>query len=741
MRDVKLLTAALFRPSGSLSGNESPSVYRGENMILRGGLDGLPYFENFTGNKDLGENYDLDALQSDGVTPNYKLTGTITFIAGSPTIAGAGTDFIAELHYGQKIFSGTEVFVVKEVLSPTNAKAFRAPATTAAAQTAYRMPELFDLNRKRGVQLTGNAIEIEKGHIISVGSGELYVNGAVLPGTSLVASNQPQAAIYRANTFDYVVRPLGFDNTPPKPEINMTGGGTKGMTDGNKFSFMVSYWAGTPEGTGGFSNPCDVIKLDGASAPLQINIAGSKTRFEFDFTASLAGIPSNAQGFVIYSSLSGKKTVTTGGTTTITNPNETNYENGPWYRVQKVKLTDLDGANKIIIEFLDSDVYELVTGNNFPPPNCEFVAKVEGRPMYISAYGKRRAGGKDDGDNPGPVALLSKSGNADGVPPEWYASLKDIIIGWFEGVGRWFLMTPSSLDFVVPTGLVGSSIQGGSNLEIPLLARPYWQTGAANRYSITLVDDTLYGVSGSKFFRSIGNGDENVQKYDFGKTVEDITRSWNAGHVHTIEDKKNSQVLFIHSGAYKNNAGFWVSEILPFSLRNAWMPKIILSDIAQDMIISGVANINERVEFLAGGRKAGGGFEVRTYQFDEKTDGGVPIPYYLLWQISDDGLENRSKAVHSIRLDARVTQFYVQLHGCRPGGEIVVSDMENGTNALSSNITFPDSAEVKRYLPKKLRYKNLAKYTIRAAGVWSGSGAPDRLEEIALEVSAHGRPR
>jgi hypothetical protein len=736
MTATKTLTASLFRPTSSLTGGEAPSIFRGENLVLRGASGGIPYFEVFGGNKDLAENYNLNAAA-------FKLTGTIDYTAGNQVVTGTGTAFISELHIGQMILSGTEVFVVQEITDNTHFVSFRAPSGSAAAQVGRRLPQLFQINGKRGVMLTGNAIQFEKGHIIAVGSGELHINGATLPGSSLTATNKPKIALYRATTADYEIRALGFANTPPKPVVNAVAGGTKKMADG-KNSFMIAYWSALPDGTDGYSNPCEVVKLDGAAAPLAISTADGKTRYEFDFTTSLVGMPSNATGFVVFGSLSGKKSVSTsGGTATTTSPNETNYENGSWFRTHKIKVSDLV-ANKAFIEYLDSDVFEEVTGNNDAPPACEFVAKIEGKPMYISCYGRSRVGGDAEGSNPGQACVVSKYGNPDGAPTEWAASISHDIIGWFEGVGRWFLMTASTLDFIVSTGLLGQSFSGTQQLELPIISRPYWKTGASNRYSVILVDDTLYGFSGNKLFKSVGNGDENVQKYEFGSPVEDITRLWNGGFVLTAHDAKNNNVCFIYSAAYKNAQGYWVSLILPYSLfRDAWLPLIVLSSPTRDMIVSGAANINERMEFLAGGRVSGGTFQTSTFRFDE-TDTVNPLtsmPYYLLWQPSDDGEESKSKQIHSIRPVGKFTSMKIQIHGARPGEPLIVANMEAGANSISGDIAFPDTDEITRGLVGKMAYKNLAMYAIRLSGNWDGAGMKDRIDEIAVEVSTHGRAR
>lgn len=828
---TKSLAAELFRPSTSVAGGEAPTVIRGQNILLRG-PQGNQYFEVHPGDKDLNENYNLFTM---------AVTGTIAYTSGSNAVTGSGTSFKSELHIGQQILTTTgEIFAVKEVLTDTSFTAYNLATTTSSGKTAYRLPQLFEIDRKRGVLLTGNALEFRLGHKVAVGSGVLYINGSAL-SSSLTAKKTPQAAIYRPAQNDYVIRDMGFAGVPPQPVITIVTGGTKGLIVGNKYSFMISYWAGTPEGTDGFSNPCQVIKKDGASA--DIAITATTDRFEFDFTTSLVGMPTHAKGFIVWGSQAGKtvKAIeSVGGNITTTSPNETLFQNGPWYKVAKVLVAsqtfavgdvntgsdtvtltnhpfstgdqvflsssttalsitgigtpvtsttpafiikidantvkfattkanalagtaaDITGAgagthtvgyltstDKYYIEYLDEEVGEQVTGDNYPPTDCEFLVKVENRPTLVSCYGKRTST-SPAGSNPGPLVSMSKFSNPDGFPPEWTAGGQHNIIGAFEGVGRVFLMTPASLDFIVPTGLLGQAASGTLDAELPLIWRPYWKSGAANRYSIIIDDDTLYGRSGGKFIRSIGNGDENVRKYDFGAVVEDVTRDWVDGLTFVVRNPKEGQICFVRSAAYKNSYGYWVSEIWPFSVwADAWLPKIVLSQATQDQIICGVATVDEQFEYLMGGRDesfAPGDFAMKTYQFGAGQGYGN-VPWYIAWQPSDDGVENRSKRIRSITAVGRLTSPVVQIHGAVPGGSISLANLENGNGSetgayYSGDIALSTTMDITRYLQNNLRVSNLSEYAVRIGGTWDASNTKrDRLEELLINVETHGRIR
>lgn len=821
---TKSLAEGLFRPTTSVKGDEAPSVIRGQNVLLRG-PQGNQYFEVHIGDKDLSEDFNLATLG--------PVTGTLATTANSATVSGSGTLFRTELHIGQTILSTTgEVLSVREVLSDTSFVAYNNALATASGLTFYRMPQLSESNRKRVVQLTGNTIELRLGHRVSIGSGLVYINGV---SSGLTATSKLQAAIYRAAQDDFVNRVMGYAGIPPQPTVNVVAGGTKGMTADYYHSFLFSYWSGYPEGTDGHSRACDVIKLDGASAAIKMIANG---QFEIDFTASLVGLPANAKGFIVWKSQEGKAVkAISGGTVTTTSPNDTLYNNGPWFRAAKVKyasqtfavadvntgtdritLTNhpfetgdivylssggtaisltalgspitattkayvikIDGntiqiassranalnavpdditaagagthtigtlttANKYYFDCLDEELNEEYDGADFAPPDGEFICKIEERPAIISCYGKRSVA-SSGGSNPGPLVSLSKFANPDGFPSEWVAGGQHNIIGFIEGVGRVFLMTPASLDFVTSTGLIGQAASGSLDTELPIIWRPYWKSGAANRYSVILDDDTLYGRSGGKFIRSIGNGDENTRKYDFGAVVEDVTRDWNDGFAFAARNPRDGQICFVRSAARKNVNGYWESEIWPFSVwADAWLPKIVLTSTTRDMIVSGVATVDEKFEYLCGGRVSGGTYQVKTYRFGEGVGSGT-IPWYIVWQPSHDGEEQMSKRLHSITAHGRLTSPVAQIHGAKPGGSFSFANIENGNGAdtsayFSGNINLGTSTGIQRYLQQQMRISNLANYALRLSGTWDATNANrDRLEEVVLEVSTHGRAR
>jgi hypothetical protein len=162
--------------------------------------------------------------------PTSALTGTLAITSGSKTVTGTGTAFTTELHLGQFVlFVSTGVsylLVVDSITDNTHFIATKTQTASLSGKTGYRLPILFELNKKRGSLIRGNAIEFDKGTILAIGDGTLRLNSVVLPGTSLSLSNRkPKLAIYDSATGNYSVYSLGM-TTPAVPTITSVAGGT-----------------------------------------------------------------------------------------------------------------------------------------------------------------------------------------------------------------------------------------------------------------------------------------------------------------------------------------------------------------------------------------------------------------------------------------------------------------------------------------------------------------------------------
>lgn len=570
MADILKLGGSAFHPSAANTGNEQATVLRGRNMLMRGS-NGSHYFECYGGHKNLNEQL-----------PLLGMDGTISYTNGSLEVEGSGTAFKEHLRFGQKIFTGDplQVLVVDRVISDTELIIQRAPDATATGQEWALPPHLFESRNQRGTMNWGNALKFDRGNILAVGQGQLRFNGQPLPGEPLWATRRLQIALWNPTTQDYDVGQMGFDVAPPNNILVVAvAGGTRNMSIGRR-SFRFA-WANSKTGYG-FSNPSEVIKLDAFNNPLAIT--ATNQRFQFDFTAALPSRPTNADAIIIYQSL-------------FSDPaqSDTQAAEGSWYVAKTVLVADLEAGDITYVDVLDGELGTEVTFDNDVPPNADWLSALAGDPIMIGCYGDTVVGGDERGDSPGPFVSISRRGNRDGYPAALATPLSppDEIIGFLPAAGRLFLMTRVGLPFAASTG----------QADFPVETRAFWSTGFKSPYGLVFVNNDLYAFTFRGPTRSIATGDQGSEQFAFAAAVEETTKEWVAGYVHTVHDPKNEYIVFIYSAAYRNDDGWWVSLALPFSLRhNAWMPLIELSKPGRDMVVTGAAMVGGNLQFLAGGR-------------------------------------------------------------------------------------------------------------------------------------------
>lgn len=687
-----------YRPSSPITGSEY-AIFRGRNMLLRGQI-GQMYYEQYPGSENLDENYAPVAI-----------TGTISFSPSSNVVEGVGTAFLDELHIGQMLqASDGEPLVVQRIVDDETFVNARTPTSTASGVTAKRLFILGELDIQRFAKLRGNAVRFDKGTILDVGDGVLYVNGAVLPGDSLTSTRRAQVALYNAATQTYDVQPVGFDDVPTGITVAVTGsGGVKNMSPGY-YSFRAAYYSTV---TDGYGNPSATI-LSGGTAGYQVTAANST--FTFNFSADTP--PPNAAGYILYGSSFGGSSA----------QSQINAIQGGWFEFQRVPFTDLV-ADQISVEYTDNDLGDLVTFDNDSPPDAEFVTTLDRYPFLVSTNGQGvGSGDREASTSPGAFVSPIKAENFDAYPSSYKVPTEkgETIIGCLGAAGRIFVLTANTLQAVTATGLPSA----------PFTCRPFWRRGFANPYNLCFVDDTLYGFTTAGMFRSIATGDEGAESHEFAASVDGLTADWSAGYEFTQVDNKNELVCFFQSGIRQNDEGYWETDILPYSLRiNDWMPKIVLSDPTRDMIVSGVANVNGHLEFIAGGRREGTTDRCDTFRLGTGTGGES---YYLAWTFQDGGAELIAKWVRKIRAKGRFAAgATVQVYGVTADTDIDITDLENGANPVYE-FDLDASTEVHQYAVQKLRARNLLMFTLRLAG--TGDGA-DRFDEFAVDVTVGGQQR
>lgn len=708
MAKPRSLVPSEYYPSSPRSGNEGSLVFRMQNFILLGeGSEVFGYC--YGGSKDIGENI---------ATSN--LTGTVTLDTTTTTIVGAGTAFTTELHLGQKLVAGTapnhSMLVVAEITDDTHFRAARAPNASAAGQTATRLPRIFDVNSKRGASLVGNAVMFDKGTILGVGDGTLTLNGAALPGTSMTLTRSPKIALYNSATGNYTVFQLGMA-TPASLTAADQAGGTKNMQPA---TYSIRACAARLA-TNGYNNPSP-------KAEVTLTVAGHMIRGTFPAADTANG----QDAWMIFVTL---YTQTQAGI------------NGPWFRFEQgnatVVVTIGPGAGQIPvgggtydIDYNDAEVSgnDVLTFNNLAPPKAEFIGVVGGVPAWISCQGPGST-------SPGPFIAPAKVSNIEAAPPELYVSTTplDTIVGTSPGAqGRLYLLCINSLQIAVATQAQDSRIP-------PLVARSFWKSGFIHTDQLLFLGATLVGATNNGLARSAGDGDESSVEYNFATAVNELVLPFNTGHMLLALDPSNTAACLFMSGYSLNASGFWTTRVLMYGFKEGkWIGDILLTSTTGDMLVSGVATVSDQLYFLAGGRQSGGGTTVRTYRWDDDT-AGVSVPWYLAWQFTDNGSEDRPNHIGKYfgivgKIGAGGT---AGVYGAEPGESIPVAALEAGDHSTSKSgtITIPASSTVTEYDDIELNIDNLKQFTVRIDGTWNGTGSRDRIDEVCLESYPLGARR
>lgn len=695
------LVSVPYRPSSTLSGNELLGIYRGKNMKLRG-REGDLYYEVYSGSLNLNE-----------IIPTGAVTGALSFDITSDVITGVGTAFQDELHLGMLLQANTEPLAVVEIISQTSFRAGRIPTSNGISVSAVILPVLFPIDIQRGTLLHGNAIVFDKGTILCVGAGVLRVNGNVLPGDSLTATRRAQVALYDSSTNTYDVQPIGFDVYPTITNTDVTvvaSGGTKNMSLGY-YSFRVAYYSTV---TTGYGNPSPTL-LQGGLDGYHLTVANST--FNFNFSADIP--PANASGYIIYGSAFN-------GTSDIS---KVNAIEGGWFQISDpIPFTDLT-AGHWVFDYIDTDLFTLVSFDNDTPPDAEFYASLDRYPFLVSTNGRGvNTTGREKETSPGAFVSPIKAENFDAYPNTYKVPTEkgEVIIGAISAAGRIFVLTSNTLQAVTPTGIPSA----------PFTCRPFWKRGFQGQYNVCFVDDTLYGFTTAGAFRSIAQGDEGNESNNFAANVEAQMANWHGAFVFVVHDPKNEEICFIYSASRKNDDGYWESDIFPYSLRqNDWVTPVILSSSTRDMIVSGAATVGGHMEFIAGGRLAPHSTQFDTFRYDANS--GEAVPWYLAFTYTDNDVELNPKVIKQIRPKGKFTDCSIQVYATTPDTDVDVLDLEIGANA-AFEYSLDDSTSVKQYAVEKMKVKNALMWTARIEGTYSGTGTLDQFHELALSVSVSG---
>jgi hypothetical protein len=771
------------------------------NWFIRGNSE-HSYAECYGGSLDLEEDLPLEAI-----------TGTIETTADSVVVTGTGTAFLSELHPLQRlVLPDGKQLIVREIFSDTSMTVVRAAVATASGLTARRARVLFPLGVKRGSLLTGNALEYDRGTLLAVGSGALYVNGSLLPGDSLVASKRAKIALRETNG-DYLVQQLGFTipqgisaapsatpaassfaNTDINTATDTINDAAHGFSTGQEVRYTTSGTLFSVAGTAiTGTRSYFIIRIDANNYQIADSLSNAVGGTELDITAQGAGthtatpvskvMPEGVRSLLIAKASTklgvpsfgnpGPKVavaaLTAGQAIAITfpamdsnaDPNDphdawriyateqggttalatANAESGPWFWVRTVDSSEVDPAGgTYILEYLDAEINaspRLVTFDNDPPVDAEYVAAAAGYPVLVSCSGPPTPD-DPDGTSPGPTIVPFKPHNIAAAPlildtgqrNEVPTSPPEPIIGFYLAAGRIYLLTPNTLQIAVFV----------ADPDFPVQTRPFWKSGFLNPYAVCFVNGTLYGFTSKGPTRSATDGEPGSEEFTFAADVAELMLDWKPENVFVCEDLQNQCVNFIHSGFRLNGDNFWETEILSFMLGNQSWCRHLITSSTEDRIVSGVASVDGHMEFLAGGRLPAATFGSRTLRFDG--GGGESVPWSIGWQFSDAGEEQRPKSVKHPRIIGKVTDANIGIHGVEVGEDVDVAAFEAGNaGSKTGAVAIVDSTNATWYPQEQIFVNELMSFAPQIVGEWDGVLPKDRIDELVLDVMVQGSRR
>jgi hypothetical protein len=763
-------------------------------MWLRTSRFGQTYAEGYSGNLNLNETIATKTLTGTITTLNKTATGTGTAFLSELHLGSfvfvdrlSTAQDVPALLVVEKIVSDTS-FIFSRVVKPS----YSDVAYEIENGTGRVLPVLFSIGADRGTLIRGNAVQFPKGHYLAVGDGTLRINGTAL-NASLTASRTPRLAIYDSAAGTYVQDDVGIAKIMTPPTVAAVASGDRALTNATNATPIVCTTAAahrlysgqqltiTGVVTNTAANGTFYIKKNTSTtfslysdAALTTAVAGNGA-YGGGGTITLPGSQMLAGGYNIRVAAYNSKTSGYSQPTDIIAPTtltinqmlsitfntamatdqdgyiiygtpfqdnaattiEARYM-GPWYEVAKITKTNLiDDAHPLgsetgtTYEFTYADgqiasIANLISFNNFAPVDAEFVDLINGIPLYFSCLGKGTV--TKTSTSPGPACVPSKPSNPEAVFLNKAITTAggDYIIGVFNYKARIYALCQNSLQTLVLTTLD----------EEPITFRSLWNAGFRNPYNAAFVKEYLYGFSSQKIIRSVAGGDDSTVEFEFASDVRDLVNAWETGHVLVGYDPKNRAVCFFYTTELPDLDGYFVTKVLPFLLdRQVWNPPIILKKANQDFIVSGVATVDDKLVFLAGGETSTPGtVTVGTYVFDggdEETK-----DWYLAWNYADDGDELFPKTINGYTAMGRFTSAAtaLKLYGIQTEGSIDYDALEDGSAAeYSSTIgTMDPTTTTSRKRLKRLDWGGFSTYTIRVSGSYTTT--VDRLDEIVLDV-------
>lgn len=760
---VRAIRPSSFVPTQPRSGGVSDdTIFRLENMIIQG-TNPLTYAMAYAGSLSLSE-----------TIATLDLTGTLAVTSGSTTVVGTGTAFTTELNPGQYVIAvntSTHVsylLVVRSITDDTHFITWGTPSSSRSGTTGKRLPVIYAIDQDRFTQIFGNVVRNDRGTLLSVGQGVVRKNGTAL-SASLTATRAPQISLYNSGAGTYTNFPLGMNlssvtisaaTNAAVVELTSTAHGLS-TGDGITISGATGNWTAingswtiTVTGVNTFTIPVNSTTFGAltgtpvypARPTLTAVAGGTKNMQAGQYSVVIApartqtlGYNNPSQRAVVTLTANQRIQITFPAMDTANGQNawlvgvttfastlgaDLNYLEGPWYILDQ--FTGSTSGFTTFIEWYDAEVErnDLITFDNDPPPAANFVVMLNNVPVWISCQGL-------NGSSPGPFIFPAKPGNIEAAPAvlAFSSSPPEIILGVLSADGRAYLLTNNGLQIT----------QGTPQSDVPVLIRPFWSVGFTGPDQLISVNKTLYGHSVQGPTRSAPDGVPGSEELDFAIPVSEITDAWLAGQVKVGYDPISNSVCFIYACDSLNSSGFWTSRVLMYGLRQQeWIGNVVLSSTTQDMIVCGVATVNNTMTMLVGGRLANDTVSIGTYSFNKAS--GSSVSYFIAPPFSDYDSELRDHVVKRVRVTAKNTSASLGVFGAGATQSIPVAALETGNSSSTTGaISVANSSTVTQSQQFQINVPNCSQTTIRFQGVYNGTDAIiDQVHEIVIESASQG---
>lgn len=540
-----------------------------------------------------GDQSETHAAQLLPYTASLATNGTITFSAGATARA--------DLRPYQHILLGRLIFEVQQVVDDLTVKVEPPPN---AAETGVDVRLVTAINPMtfaqptRASQFAGRAERYREGSIVTVGSGELRLNGVALTdavtGDPLIATSAPQMA-YPLPTGGYDVRPMGF-TAPAVPTVTeVVGGGTKGMPKRAKYQFRI---AKRRKGFPGYGL---------VSLPVMVAMSADGNRFEV--TAPAFDTTQGQTQFRLFVSRTDDLSAST-----------------TW------RLYDFDTPGPHTVEWLDGELGEEVQIDNYPPPPGLFVFAFNDL-LGVAGWGDA----PDASGNltvPGGGIALAKATNIEAFPDTAYAFIAphEPICGVHVGKTQMYFLSANHLHIGRRSG----------NDKTPLFTLPFGHSGFFHQYSACTFEDSFFGLTGDRLvWVSENEGERNTYSE---KVRSDLSRLSNPRSF-VGYDGKNGWVVIFHSNDSLGAGGKWLTKCMIFNVRTQrWMTPAYYGDgTTTDFTVCSVATVGQQL-YLAT-------TDGRIWRWD---DGQQLLTGFLALNFDDWGNAKMLKTIRRVKVNGGI---------------------------------------------------------------------------------------